>query len=129
MTLMPSSSRRFTRTWPDAKIEVLGQQGYTTLPVEALKRLRNVRLSEILETSRRLHAKLVAWRHRTGEWMPDWERQLHCAAFDGLNVETCLLLPKAAGMVDALFDRDLKKRPIALKDFEPGAREVPPAED
>ena len=26
---------RFIRTWPDAKVEVLGQQGYTTLPVEA----------------------------------------------------------------------------------------------
>ena len=121
--------RRFTRTWPDAKIEVLAQQGYTTLPVEAVKRLPNVRLSEILETSRRLHAKLIAWRHRTGEGCLIGSANFTCAAFDGHNVETCLLLTKGAGMVDGLFDKELQKRPIAFKDFEPGVREPPPTED
>jgi hypothetical protein len=32
-------------------------------------------------------------------------------------------------MVDALFDKELKKRPIAVKDFEPGVPQPPPAED
>ncbi len=32
-------------------------------------------------------------------------------------------------MVDALFDKELKKHPIALKDFEPGVRQPPPTED
>ena len=121
--------RRFTRTWPDAKIEVLAQQGYTTLPVEAMKRLRKVHLYEILDTSRRLHAKLVAWRHRTGDGCLIGSANFTCAAFDGLNVETCLLLTNAAGMVDALFDKELKKQPIALTDFEPGVRQPPPTED
>jgi hypothetical protein len=120
---------RFIRTWPDAKVEVLGQQGYTTLPVEALKRLRNVRLSEILDTSRRLHAKLLAWRDRMGEGCLIGSANFTCRAFDGLNVEACLLLRKTDGLVDALFDKELKKRPIALKDFEPGVQEAPPAED
>jgi hypothetical protein len=120
---------RFTRTWPDAKMEVLAQQGYTTLPVNAMKGLRKVRLSEILETPRRLHAKLVAWRHRTGDGCLIGSANFTCAAFDGLNVETCLLVTNVAGMIEALFDKELKKRPIALKDFEPGARQPPSTED
>lgn len=123
--------RRFIRTWPKAKFEIVAQQGYTTLPVDALKRLGKAALtiSEIVETSRRLHAKLVAWRHRFGAGCLIGSANLTCAAFDGPNVETCLLLSDASEVVDALFDRDLMKRPIVLKDFEPGACESLPSED
>ena len=47
------------------------------------------------------------------------------AAFDGRNVEACLLLSKADDLVDELFDQRLSKRPLAFDDFEPGTDEPP----
>ena len=120
---------RLSRGWPEAKIEVLAQQGYTTLPVPAAKRLAQLRLAEIRDTSRRLHAKLLVWRHRSGSGCLIGSANFTCAAFDGGNVEACLLFSDASRMVEGLFDRELRKHPIALKDFEPGVREPFPADD
>ena len=47
------------------------------------------------------------------------------AAFDGRNVEACLLLSKADDLVDELFDQRLSKRPLAFDDFGPGTDEPP----
>jgi hypothetical protein len=117
--------RRFASHWPHAKIELLVQQGYTNLSVRPLKKLGQVHLSEIRESYRRVHAKLIAWRSGKSVGCLVGSANFTTAAFDGRNVEACLLLSEADDLVDELFDRQLSKRPLAFDDFEPGNEEQP----
>ncbi len=50
------------------------------------------------------------------------------AAFDARNVEACLLLSDAEGVVSGLFDGQLAKRPLKLDEFNPGTEEEPEVE-
>jgi hypothetical protein len=120
--------RRLARQWPTAKLEFLVQQNYTNLAVKPLKKLRNFRLSELRDSSRRIHAKLLAWRHGSGGGCLVGSANFTTAALDGSNVEACLLISDAEELIDALFDRSLSKRPLALDDFVPGDAESPEAE-
>lgn len=112
--------RRLASQWPQAKIELLVQQGYTSLAVNPLKNLRNVQLSELCESSRRIHAKLIAWRSDNGSGCLVGSANFTSAALDGRNVEACFLISKTDELVDTLFDRRFSKRPLALDDFIPG---------
>jgi hypothetical protein len=117
--------RRLAKQWPQAKFEFLVQQGYTNLAVHALRELRTVRLAELVNASRRIHAKLIAWQSSSRGGCMVGSANFTSAAFDGRNVEACLLLTDASELVDALFDRSLTKRPLALEDFEPGDEQAP----
>jgi hypothetical protein len=112
--------RRLANQWPSAKIELLVQQGYTSLAVKPLKKLRKLQLSELQGFSRRIHAKLLAWRSGDGGGCLVGSANFTSAAFDGRNVEACLLLSDAGELVDALFDRQLARRSVAIDDFVPG---------
>ncbi len=62
-----SICKRVAREWPTAKTEIVVQQGYTNLPVQPLRKLSGFKLSEIqnttgIDASRRVHAKLFAWK-------------------------------------------------------------------
>ena len=107
---------------PRPQLEFLVQQGYTNLAVKPLKKLRKVRLSELRDSSRRIHAKLLAWRSGNGGGCLVGSANFTSAALDGRNVEACLLISDADELVEALFDRSLSKRPLALDDFVPGRR-------
>ncbi len=121
---------RLASQWPHAKIELLVQQEYTNLALQPLKRLRTVHLSELLGSTRRIHAKLLAWRSVNGGGCLVGSANFTSAAFDGRNVEACFLLSDSDELVDALFDRELSKRPLAFKDFVPGDNhEQEPEED
>jgi len=120
--------QRMVGQWPRAKIEFLVQQGYTNLPVTPLKKLRKVRLSELKDSSRRVHAKLLVWKTANGTGCLVGSTNFTSAAFDARNVEASLLLRDADGLIESLFDRQLGKKPLALKDFEPGAGEDPETE-
>lgn len=117
--------RRLSKRWPRAKIELLVQQGYTNLDVAPLRKLGNVGLSELLDFSRRIHAKLISWRTDRGAGCVVGSANFTTAAFDGRNVETCLLVSDADSFVRGLFDRELKKRPVLLDDFVPGDADEP----
>lgn len=119
-----SICRRLTSKWPRAKIELLVQQGYTNLAVRPLKKLRTVvRLSELRNFSRRIHAKLLAWKSENGVGCLVGSANFTSAALDGHNVEACLLLSDADELVDALFDKQLSKHPLDLEEFLPGNTE------
>lgn len=121
--------RRVRQQWPRCRLEFLVQQGYTNLPVAPLKRFRSsVSLFELGKTTRRLHAKLLAWESAGGTGCLVGSANFTTAAFDGRNVECCLLLSEMDGQLKALFDRELPKRAIALDDFEPGIEEEPEAQ-
>ena len=117
--------RRVVRRCPRAQVELIVQQGYTRLSVGQLKPLPTVHLSEIQNTSRRVHAKLIAWRGGVRGGCVVGSANFTSAAFDGRNVEACLLLSEPEALLDALFDQQLSKRPIALDDFEAGTDEEP----
>lgn len=120
--------RKLAAQWPNAKVEMLVQQGYTTLPVKPLKPLKGFSLSEIQDSSRRVHAKLLAWKGRTTAGCVVGSANFTSAAMDGRNVEAVLLIRDSWPMVEKLFDAQLRRRPLALDDFEPG-EEPPPEED
>lgn len=119
---------RLAAQWPQAQLEFLVQQGYTNLAVKPLKKLRKVRLSEVRNSSRRIHAKLLAWRSGVGGGCLVGSPNFTSAALDGRNVETCLLISTADEFVESLFDRSLSKHPLPLDDFVPGEAESPVAE-
>lgn len=118
--------RRIRQQWPRCEIELVVQQDYTTLPVHVVKTLRSgVELSEIQIHNRRLHAKLLAWKSASRSGCLVGSANLTGAAFDGRNVETCLLFDDDANLVASLFDDQLSTRRISLNDFEPGKEELP----
>jgi hypothetical protein len=118
--------KRIQRRWPDCSIEVVVQQQITNLPVKALKELQpSVSLSELRNSSRRLHAKLVAWEGQGGTGCLTGSANFTTAAFDARNVETCLQVADAADSVRSLFDKELPKRAVAFEDFEPGSEQEP----
>jgi len=125
--------KRLAKQWPKARVELLVQQGYTTLPIKPLRKLPGFKLSEIFnstgeDASRRVHAKLFAWTSSDGGGCLAGSANFTSAAFDGENVEACLLMLDAKSSVEQLFDNELTKRPLSLDDFEPGSEEPPETE-
>ena len=123
-------AQRIRQRWPKCQIEIVVQQKTTNLPVEVLKTLRGgIALSELRNSSRRLHAKLVAWESIKGTGCLVGSANFTTAAFDARNVETCLLVSDAEKFVSGLFDGQLAKRPLAFDDFDPGTEQEPVAVD
>jgi len=116
--------KRVRGRWPNCQIEALVQQKVTALPVQALAgETRAISLAELHDSSRRLHAKLVAWEGRGGAGCLVGSANFTTAAFDARNVEACLLVSDAQEWIGSLFDTDLPKRPLRFEDFEPGSDE------
>ena len=123
-------AQRIRQRWPKCQIEIVVQQKTTNLPVAALKKLRaGVALSELRNSSRRLHAKLLAWESSKGTGCLVGSANFTTAAFDARNVETCLLVSDAEEFVSGLFDGQLAKRPLAFDKFDPGTEQEPEAGD
>jgi hypothetical protein len=122
-------AHRFRQRWPKCKIEVVVQQKTTNLPVVPIKKLGGgIALSELRNSSRRLHAKLLAWESDQGTGCLVGSANFTLAAFDARNVEACLLMPDAEEIVSGLFDGQLAKRPLKFDDFDPGTEQEPEAE-
>ncbi len=123
-------AQRIRQRWPKCQIEFVVQQKTTNLPVSALKKLRGgIILSELRNSSRRLHAKLLAWESSKATGCLVGSANFSTAAFDARNVETCLLVSDAEEFVSALFDGQFTKRQLAFDDFDPGTEIEPEAED
>ncbi len=123
-------AQRIRRRWPKCQIEIVVQQTTTNLPVAALKKLRTgVVLSELRNSSRRLHAKLLVWESSKGTGCLVGSANFTTAAFDARNVETCLLVSDAEKFVSGLFDGQLAKCPLAFDKFDPGTEREPEAGD
>jgi hypothetical protein len=119
--------RRVRSRWPNCQVEVLVQQKITTLPLHALPGGgASVGLSELENSKRRLHAKLLAWEADGNSGCLVGSANFTAAAFDARNVEACLLLADAEeGVESLLFDKELSKRPLRFEDFEPGSEKEP----
>jgi len=122
-------AQRIRHRWPKCQIEIVVQQKTTNLPLAALKKLRSgVALSELRNSSRRLHAKLLTWESSKGTGCIVGSANFTTAAFDARNVETCLLVANAEDAVSGLFDGQLAKRPLSFEDFDPGNEQEPEAD-
>jgi hypothetical protein len=122
--------RRVHRELPECKIEIIAQQGTSNLPVRILKRWSwRPAIFEIRNSSRRLHAKLLAWQTKTGTSCLVGSANFTSAAIDGKNAEACLLLPDSGDALKALFDRQLSRAKVVLKDFDPGSEAEPRPQD
>ena len=117
--------------WPAAKVNFVVQSGYTNLNVEPLESLKRVQLHELTnsKSSRRVHAKLVAWRSADGSGCLAGSANFTSAALKARNVETCLLIDSPDDLVGSLFDKQLSTKAIPFDDFEPGTAEEPDGED
>lgn len=125
--------KQLAKEWPSSKVEMLVQQGYTNLPVAPLRKLPSFKLVEIhnstgKDASRRVHAKLFAWESNGDSGCLVGSANFTSAAFDGRNVEACLLIKDSNSFVSQLFDQELTKRPLSLDDFDPGGEEPPETE-
>lgn len=118
--------RRIHEKWPHCKVEIIAQQGTSNLPVGAMQKATwKPPIYDIHNTSRRLHAKLVAWKRDGQVGCLVGSANFTTAAFDGRNIEACLYVPNVEGAVDALFDNTLARREVSLSDFEPGQTDEP----
>ena len=122
--------RQLNKKWPKAKVEILVQQGYTNLPIAPVRELPSFNLSEIhnatgKDASRRVHAKLFAWETETDSGCLIGSANFTSAAFEGRNVEACLLIKDSDELIENLFDSDLTKRRLSKEDFDPGQEEPP----
>lgn len=122
-------AQRVRQRWPKCQIEVVVQQRTTNLPVVPLKKLGGgISLSELRNSSRRLHAKLLSWVTDEGTGCLVGSANFTVAAFDARNVEACLLLSDAEAVVSGLFDGQLATRPLKFEDFDPGTEGEPEAQ-
>lgn len=115
--------KKLANQYPEAMIEILVQQGVSTLPRSVGDTSPRVRLSELAGSSRRLHAKVFAWRNDNGWSCLTGSSNFTSAAFNGRNVETALVIENADVLIDALFDEELQKRSLSISDYEPASDE------
>jgi hypothetical protein len=123
-------AHRIHQRWPKCQIELVVQQQTTNLPKAPLIKVRSsVSLSELRNSSRYLHAKLLAWESSKGTGCLVGSANFTTAASDARNVETCFLVSDAEDFVASLFDKQVRKRPIAFEDFHPGTAHEPEVVD
>lgn len=123
-------AQRIFKRWPKCQIEIIVQQQRTNLPVAALEKFRDhIILSELGNSTRRLHAKLIAWESNKGMGCLVGSANFTTAAFDARNIEACFLFSNANELVAGLFDGHFTKRPLAFDDFCPGTENEPEADE
>jgi HKD family nuclease len=123
-------AHRILKLWPKCKLEIVVQQLTSNLPIAAIRSIeKSITLSELRNSSRRLHAKLLMWETPNGVGCVAGSANFTTAAFDARNVETCLLMTEARQFVDDLFDGQFTKRTIKLNEFEPGTENAPESDD
>ena len=122
--------QRIRTTWPKCAVEITAQQRTSNLPGDLLKTFgKNVRLFEVKGAgSRCLHAKLFVVVTNGRAMCLAGSANFTAAAFDGVNVETCLAWEIDGNAVKRLFDGAVKRAPISADEFE-SSDELPPEED
>lgn len=76
-------ARRVRQRWPKCQVEIVVQQTTTNLPVVPLRKLgTGISLSELRNSSRRLHAKLLSWVTDEGTGCLVGSANFTLAAFD-----------------------------------------------
>jgi len=121
---------RLRQAWPKCEVEIVAQHKTSNLPAKAFKKCGpHVQLAVLQAPARRLHAKLVAWETSRGAGCLVGSANFTTAALDGRNVETCLLIRDAGSSISELFGKDVRTKPTAFDEFEPGLEQEPSPEE
>lgn len=122
--------QRIRAAWPKCPVEITAQQRTSNLPARLLNGVgKDVRLFDVEGAgSRRLHAKLLVVTANAKSICLAGSANFTSAAFDGLNVETCLAWEADGNALKNLFDGDVRRAPILPEEFEPGDELPPEAE-
>jgi hypothetical protein len=122
--------QRLRQAWPKCEVQIVAQHKTSNLPAKAFKKCGpHVQLAVLQSPARRLHAKLVAWQTSRGTGCLVGSANFTTAAFDGRNVETCLLVRDAGSSIEELFCKDVRTKPTAFDEFDPGQEQEPSPED
>jgi hypothetical protein len=113
--------------WPKCSIEITAQEHTSNLPVKLLPKFgKAVKLYGVeVSNSRRLHAKLIVAHTTKRAICLAGSANFTSAAFEGRNVEACLLLCGTEDPAHALFDGQLKRSLVEAHLFEPGIEREP----
>jgi hypothetical protein len=118
--------QRLKSQWGKCDVHVIAQARVCNLPVATLKEAKfKLTLSEINESSRRLHAKLLAWTTSAGSGCIVGSANFTSPAWNGINVETCLYVPDSVDLVTGLFDKTFNVAASDLTSFVPGTEQEP----
>ncbi len=104
-------------------VEICAQEQTSNLPAEALNSFDEVELYSLKSSnSRRLHAKLMAFDLKTCWLCVAGSANFTSAAFEGQNIETCLIFEVTAAALNDLFGDDVQRTRIKPTEFEPAVR-------
>jgi hypothetical protein len=121
--------KRLCNDWPKCLVEIVAQHETSQLPAKAMKSCgANVHLTVLETPARRLHAKLMAWESSRRAGFLVGSANFTTAAFDGRNVETCLLVRDAGTSIEDLFSEGVSRRRIDFDAFKAGKEEEPAPE-
>ena len=118
---------RLRKSWPGSPIEIISQEHTGSLPASLLaKNSKDVTLYKInAPNNRRLHAKLIAFVTSKETICIVGSANFTSAAFDKINIETCLVVRTAEKLPDTLFDGQLRYTKISPEDFVAGDEDEP----
>ena len=116
--------------WPDCEIRIVAQQHTSNLPTQMFRafapRPELFALTEHQE--RRLHAKVLTIETANRTYIVAGSANFTRQAWDGTNVEACLVWDTDEEVESGLFDEALRLQRIAPENFASGT-EGPPAPD
>lgn len=118
------------RAWPDCEFRIVAQQHTSNLPTDVLAGIvpRPALFALTDHQERRLHAKMIAIETSTRTVVVAGSANFTREAWQGINVEACLVWDADGAVEDLLFDGDLKLASIAPEDFAPGDQDQPLAD-
>jgi hypothetical protein len=120
---------RVAEVLPDTPIRIIAQNRTSTFNPAPLEAFPSPLSMTTLESSRRLHAKSIMWRHGT-KWTAlcgsaNWTSN----AIEGLNMEASMLIPDAVAPEVLIQDKRLQPSAVDPMEFEPGEFASPENEE
>ncbi len=118
--------RRVRERWTSAQVSIIAQSQSSSLDAALANRIApDAQICSLTKDSRRLHAKLLAWEGRRSSGYLVGSANFTTAAFDGRNVEACLLVHESARLDATLFRTGFEPTPISPADFVNGLTSEP----
>ena len=121
--------RRLRSEWPNARMSLVAQEDYATLPVNKVTNLlakrEDVMLVAEVKLGRRLHAKAFAFDTENGTYWITGSANATTAAFDGRNTEAILWFRTRNTSDELLEHGPFNLRKIDPKTFKAGNEQEP----
>jgi|GEM_PF-1027692 len=119
--------KKIRTVWPKCEVDLVAQEQTGNLPTKVLSKIRGkIQLHRIhVPNGRRLHAKLLAAFTDESVVCCSGSANFTSAAFEGHNVETCLIMRAGSDALESLFDKEIRIERVDAADFDPGTETEP----